>query len=641
MTSGNEILDKNLDAIGKYNSALKTKLLNLTHLTNNIQLIETELKEPNLTYNGLELHSKKGAESEAKAIFNTVKDDIPCIHFILGMGLGFVFKEFCVRAQGKIILYESNLEILRVTLELVDFSKELNQSNVKLVSDYEELKQIYYDAYEYKMTVDFVILDSYKKIYGAEAQKILDKIGSTTNLAAMHYQYLKEKCTDHLFAIFDNFSYTLDETPLHKIKDIYVGKTAMIVSAGPTLDSNIETIKRYRNKVIIFCVGTALKTLIKNNIIPDFLNIIENIDCSAQVKGIDVSKLTLILEPSTNNAFHILKTKQKFIYPSKIGPWGKYWSSTTEVDNSLYSSCPSVALSAINCAKILGFKKMVLVGQDLAYVNNSCYSKDSAYSDLICVINKETGKPEYQFKDYDNYIKSTAPNTENNAKLYEESHTNKTKESDNSLCMVKGITGEMIPTKQGFAVFIDQFTDFAMNNKEMELINTSLIGAQIDGFKNISLDEALENCKNIDKIDITVSPDYNISAILKKLNNDKQLLHEVSCELKKAEKLLTANKNNNKQPLSLEQLQVTKELIGMYRNLYAKHITNNPLFNLISLEENMDLEYKIKKTLSKKDDNLLINWFSALEEYYPPIIKKVDLIISKIEKTISEISKKA
>mgnify|MGYP003300892789 CR=1 FL=1 len=56
---------------------------------------------------------------------------------------------------------------------------------------------------------------------------------------------------------------------LEKNKD----KTALVISAGPTLDRNIETIKKYRDNVVIFTVGTALKTLIKNDIKPDLIHL--------------------------------------------------------------------------------------------------------------------------------------------------------------------------------------------------------------------------------------------------------------------------------------------------------------------------------------------------------------------------------
>ncbi len=75
MPSKNPILDKNFSAISKYNRKLSQDLLHLPYLTNSIKLIETNLKEPNVAYNGLILHSQDGAELEAKNIFSKNKNN--------------------------------------------------------------------------------------------------------------------------------------------------------------------------------------------------------------------------------------------------------------------------------------------------------------------------------------------------------------------------------------------------------------------------------------------------------------------------------------------------------------------------------------------------------------------------------------
>ena len=40
----------------------------------------------------------------------------------------------------------------------------------------------------------------------------------------------------------------------------------------------------------------------------------------------------------------------------------------------------------------MGFDKIILVGQDLAYIEGQCYSKDSVYKDLIIQFNKENDR---------------------------------------------------------------------------------------------------------------------------------------------------------------------------------------------------------------------------------------------------------
>lgn len=633
--SGNPILDKNLESIARYNPVLKEKLLNLPYLTNDIQLIETSFQEPNLSYNNLPLHSQSGAEIEAKEIFNKTDDNPSFIHFILGIGLGHLFKEFCERSEGKIILYESNIEILRVTLELVDFSKELSQVNVRIASDFDELKQMFNELYEYKASVNFALLDSYRTIYGEKAQKVLNDISFLHKHFFINYAHYKERSYDHTLSLLDNLVHTLEYTPLYELKDIYKGKTALIVSAGPTLDSNIETIKNNRKKFVIFCVGPAFKALADNGIRPDFLNVIEMIDCIGQVKGYDLSDINLILEPSTNNSFHILKTKQKFIYPPNTSPWGEYWAELVDVNVAPYFTSGTVSYEALYSAKILGFKKIILVGSDLAYLNNSCYSKSSALSDLIFEINPETGKPQYKIVNYDGYIKSIVPNgTDITEPWCREFAENTIKQMEAEWEFVKAINGEMLPTRISYASFVEVFRTFASENKHLELINTSMLGAQINGFENIPLKEVVKNLEPFDKLEFASPFKFNKQKIFEKLNYEETTLKKILAEFLKVREYISnldeQLKINNK--FIIEDSELFKKILIIYKSLFTEHFTVNKLFELISLNENLELEYTIKTN----SDKLLL--YEALKKYYENVSEKILLVLEKIHKIQNDLS---
>ncbi len=53
---------------------------------------------------------------------------------------------------------------------------------------------------------------------------------------------------------------------------------------------------------------------------------------------------------------------------------------------------------------MLGFSKIVLVGQDLAYLDNKCYSSNSNASDLVMRVNPKTNAPEFVAKDREKFI---------------------------------------------------------------------------------------------------------------------------------------------------------------------------------------------------------------------------------------------
>ena len=60
---------------------------------------------------------------------------------------------------------------------------------------------------------------------------------------------------------------------------------AAVVSAGPSLDKNIQLLKRGAEKFLIIAVSTALKPLLKTGVFPDFIVAIDPDETS--VKGFD------------------------------------------------------------------------------------------------------------------------------------------------------------------------------------------------------------------------------------------------------------------------------------------------------------------------------------------------------------------
>ncbi len=86
MADTNPIFEKNLECIGKYNSKLKDKLTAMSELTQQFELVETELGEANLSFNCKPLHSQKGAEAEAKTLFQKRFDSKLSMHIIFGWG---------------------------------------------------------------------------------------------------------------------------------------------------------------------------------------------------------------------------------------------------------------------------------------------------------------------------------------------------------------------------------------------------------------------------------------------------------------------------------------------------------------------------------------------------------------------------
>ena len=103
---------------------------------------------------------------------------------------------------------------------------------------------------------------------------------------------------------------------------------------------------------------------------------------------------------------------------------------------------------------------------------------------------------------------------------------------------VKSIQGGTLPTESVYATFIRPLSEFTQLFNDRKYINTSLVGAQIDGFENMSLEEALKDTERIENLDLSVSFEYKKEEIWKIF---KQKIEELKDEIKELKKIIEKN----------------------------------------------------------------------------------------------------
>ena len=596
--NNNPVLDSNLACIAQYNPNLRYKILQVKELKNNISFSETVLKEPNLEYNGVLLHDVYGAEVQAKEIFSKIKNDSFCLHVIYGFGLGYLFQEFALNSKGLVFVYEPDIEILAATLEVADFSKELSKKNVFIFNDFDELKKCYASKYIYNSSTFISFLPSYKQLFENNLSDFVDKLNFVMGAAIIDANYVKNKLIPSVKEVCHNLDSLVFETPLNNYKNIYDGKSVLVVSAGPSLDKNIETIKKYRDKVIIISAGQALRTLVTNDIYPDFTGLVETTSQMAQIEGLDISNIDLILEPATYRKLHKSNFKNKISYPSKNSPANLIWASFSNTDVSQYISSGTVSYMLIYSAMILGFKDIILVGQDLAFIDGKCYSKISQHNGLVYKTDENTGKASVVVEDSDKFIMSLFSKESNLSSAKKIEIAKKRIETINkNLYSVRGIKGDTLATTLDYASFIRQFEDFAnLYGNTLNLYNTSLEGAKINGFIDMPLEEILKNKQPVERIDLKSNFSCNI----------KNLYETVSSEIIEIEnilKLLTSaavlisnydKEFKNRNCVNEKCIKYFKQLMLLYTDITEHYCPKNKIFAMLQRPQRQELNYSLQ-----------------------------------------------
>lgn len=627
-----KIFDNNISALRIKNPNLAAKLEK--HIPTDVPQLVQENGAYNLVYKGKYIHNRQNPLAEANEIFSMCNNVPVSIHVVYGLGLGYLFQLTSQKSVGTVILYEPDLNILRIVFELVDFSADILKKNVYIADNFDDLSQVVYTKSGMENSPELLSLVSQREFAPEEFDAFVKKLQDTVGSYSLDLKYTKQKLYLSLLFILKNVRHLVNETPLIHCKDAYKGKTALIVSAGPTLDRNIETIKKYRDKFVLFTVGTALKTLVKNGITPDFLCIIETYDSSRQLEGVDLSEVNFITEPYSHPKLRNFNYKQTYSHISANTPVNHLWAEICGENIEEYWSKGTVSYTAMNCARILGCSKIVLVGQDLAYIGGQCYSKDSVYKDLSCEYNPEKNKWEIAAKDFNKFAAAISPSSDKQTQ--NAAAKSRLERLNNALYYVKGIQGDMLPTESVYAAFVTPLSEFAQHFNDRKYINTSLVGAQIDGFENMSLEDALKDSEPVGDLSLKTDFAFDKEVIRDNFVKKWQELKTAQPLIEEGQRLVKSLKNDLKRYRNAgpEVLKTLKKLSVNYLALSSDFSNKSQLFDFMMTADKIDMDYEMKMLKSFTFESVS-RICEKLSEYYEHAERRIKEVEGSINESIN------
>ena len=626
----NKVLEENIDLIKKYDSNLANKILMFKEEKSNLEICKTQEGEYNLVYRGCCLHSQKGAIKEAKDIASKVNEEENSIRVIFGLGLGYVVEEISNKIKkSKIIVYEPALEIIHYVLSIAKIDS-LYKDNVFLCNDKETLAEYVLENTDNKSKMKLIYTKSYKEIFPNEFNEILQTIQTSQGQHSANVNTVIKKAPQALNNTYANLKKVLNLPYIMQYKDIYKGKTALIISAGPSLKDNIETIKNNKDKFVIFCVNVAMEYVINSGIEPDFIIDIEAAGADYQYKDIDISNSYLILEPFSHYLKYDIQAKKVITYISKNNFLNGWLRSGLEIDDNL-ETMGTVSYTALDCAYIMGFDKIILIGQDLAYKDGQCYAKGSRYEDLECVFDEKQNKYVIQARDFEKYAQKLLGKSSDAVFKYAKKYI---ANLNKNIYTIKSQNNTYLPTQAGYALFVEWFEKVAQRYKkekpDIKLINSSTGGAQINGFENVCLSDAVKNSEKIEKYELSnCTVKYRKEVMLNKIKEHLEGLYVYDNYAKDVQKYCEK---------FLNELKTKKVITSNALKYMKKH--NDSLNMLLNYQKNQDwriylarFSYLILPLIEEdfsKDITTTKETMEKLLKIYNNIVKTNEFAIQKL-----------
>ena len=327
---------------------------------------------PFLNINGQEycLGSRYDGHYMAQTWINFYVDqDIENIIFY-GIGDGQIILQLMEIIRGKIIVIQPDDSLLHSVRQKGFWKKIQKCRKVILFSDnnWDEIEQVI------RKTLNEDNLDctklavhpGYSYIYGEELQKLSDICNKISGEISFMKQPIKRFIKAMIYNQIHNVFQMEKGVPVARLKkrwdkDIPV----VLVSAGPSLEKNVDDLKRLEHRGLIFCVDAALTVLLRHGIVPDM------IACTDATKKID------FYEDNNFKNIPLLVTtnapEKLLINSGGVKLWGddhtfiKMLTQKVGIEQTVVPFYSGVATALFATLLELGVKKIILIGQDLAY----------------------------------------------------------------------------------------------------------------------------------------------------------------------------------------------------------------------------------------------------------------------------------
>lgn len=326
-----------------------------------IQVEIAKNDEYTLKINDIYLYSKYDPRKNAQTLIAKEYDSNSRGYIIIGLGLGYHLEAILKLEQSKEII------VLYLFKEELDYFNKFGEvslkekSNVKLlfISDFYQ-----YDIDDYQIIIPNPWLKAINvnhPLFG-----FLEDI-KIRQMSINSYREIMEENFHHNIMNFNN--------SIMDYKDKYNSKIACLVSAGPSLDENLQILQKIQGRCFILCVGSALKVLLEANIIPNAV-IIADAQKSVTNQLINTSyhKELFFLCTANKDAVKIFEGNKIIIFQNGYQLAEEY---ARENNIDLLETGGSVATVAISLLEYMGFSKIILFGQDLGFEDGNTHAKKS------------------------------------------------------------------------------------------------------------------------------------------------------------------------------------------------------------------------------------------------------------------------
>ncbi len=311
------------------------------------------------------LHSSVDPGREAKMLIDSIGEAE--YYSVFGMGLGYHVLEILSRYPSvKVCVYESDIVILQMAFSYVDWTEYIAGDKLDIVYD-DPQKLVGKLSTQFEKMQNAELLIHYPFIQMVEDEQIrhlLEDFFVTTSSMREQGHLLDEN--------FDALS-RLNLPECGELRSLFADKDVVIVGAGPSVDSQLDMMRKYRDRIMIFATGHIARKLVSNGIIPDVVIITDpQPHMYKQIEAVDLEGIPMILLSTASAS--IVEYYNGQIYVAYQSGYLPAEEKAKSLGATLFETGGSVTTTALDISLRFGAKRIIFVGVDLAYTGGNSHA---------------------------------------------------------------------------------------------------------------------------------------------------------------------------------------------------------------------------------------------------------------------------
>ncbi|WP_314701456.1 6-hydroxymethylpterin diphosphokinase MptE-like protein [Campylobacter rectus] len=378
----NPIFKKNLQALFQQDEILAARLWGMEGMKGYDVFIGKDPIDINIINNKTLKYVYENPVKDVKEALENIEKEYkryPIMYFY-GLGNGIFYKALLKNeTHQKIVVVEPEVEIIYAVLNLVDLSQELlSERLIIFFSEFTTYSQFYYivskpEFTPYAKTYNLHVHTRFYDDFNDDLIKINKNFAkAVSQTVIVHGNSIDDMLIgikhhiEHIPEMVSNYCYTKLIKKRHKLID-----TAIVVSTGPSLDKQLDTLKKFAPYVTVISLDASYPILLKHGIKPDYVTSIERVEATASFFKHKNKKFDENIYFIVASLTHGQTVKN--ILPRRLVLTMRPHQGETAFNMPKYGylgAGHSTANQAYQLAYVLGHKNIVLIGQDLAFASD-------------------------------------------------------------------------------------------------------------------------------------------------------------------------------------------------------------------------------------------------------------------------------